>query len=166
MDSVIFDKIFLSKKKYFKNIQGQYCFINYLNDKLVIDFPPSEVLFDVDFSYPKPNVIIKLTPEVSNFIDTIDKKLASLTEGYQYCSLRKVAPVGKKYSDTLKLKIVQPEIQELLKKTKVNLKIHISGLWYDQYSCGPYFNIVSIDSIASEKKCLINVESDSDIEIN
>jgi hypothetical protein len=161
-----FDDITLSKRKYFKNVKGEYCFINYQNEKLIVDFPKSEVLFDVDFSYSKPNLIIKLKDDSLNtFIDSLDKKLASLCRN-EYCSLRKTAPVGKKYSDTLKLKILDSgDISTILRRTNVNLKVHISGMWFDEYSCGPYLNIIGLGVVPFEKKCLITNDSDSEIDI-
>ena len=54
------------------------------------------------------------------------------------------------------------EGESLLKGTKVNLSVHISGMWFSESSYGPYFNVIGIDVINVPKKEFIFLDDSDD----
>jgi hypothetical protein len=155
------ETITLSKRRDFKNIKGQFCYINTRENKLYIDLQGCQVLYDVDTSYTKPNLILILSKEASKIIEELDSKLESLIKNKTYVSLRKVA-TNKKFSDTIKLKLLDPP-KELLRKTKISVHVHVSGMWFDEHSAGPYMSVESYT--IPVKECAIVPDSDSEIDI-
>ena len=176
MDQINFDHVTISKAKPFKNINGKYCFINYQNDKLLIDLPVSTVTFDVNLNFDKPNLFINLTnSEVISFNENLKDKLVKLvynagiyTYSHEvltdfYVNPHKVVQSKKKFTDTLKLKLAAPV--ELSRGNQIIGTIHISGMWFSENSFGPYFNITDIEVINTPIKSLFLEESDSEIEV-
>ena len=160
------------------------CYINYSvpkDNKLIIALPVSTVAFDVDFSYNRPNISINLVDQelidfnshLKNFIIESVYKNSKKIYGAQktmealselYCNPHKSAPVGKKYTDLMQLKINKnslPELNFLNKKSKVALTVHISGLWFSEKSFGPYINVIGIEA-PEIKKCDF-VDSDTEL---
>ena len=87
------------------------------------------------------------------------KTIETLTDCY--CNPHKITQVNTVYTDLLKMKI-NCEGESLLKGTKVNLSVHISGMWFSESSYGPYFNVIGIDVINVPKKELIFLDDSDD----
>jgi len=165
MDLIQFDHIVLSKLHPFKNIDGQYCFINY-QDKLIINIPETEIVYDSNGSYVllaiKGNAFFKFMDQLKEtLINQVYEKhiysnISPQTLSEFYVSPHKISKNGKNI-----LKCKCSEIFE--KNTKINAKIHVSGMWFSKTSFGPYFLIHELEKIPNV--CLIE-DSYSDTEIN
>jgi hypothetical protein len=165
MDLIQFDHITLSKLHPFKNIEGDYCFINY-QDKLIINIPETEVVYDSNGSYVllsiKGTTIFTFMEQLKETLinQVYEKHIYSNTPVKTlfefYVSPHKISKNGKNI-----LKCKCSEIFE--KNTKINAKIHVSGMWFSKTSFGPYFLIHHVEKIPNV--CLIT-DSDSDTEIN
>jgi hypothetical protein len=177
MESIEFDHISLSKKCPFKNISGYYCFINYYDSRLIIDLPESNVVFDVNTTYTKPNLFIELNNKdllyFNEKLKTTLLKLVYETGMYQlsidqldgyYVNPYKNIQFKKKYIDSLKIKMAIP--QEIYRGNKIKGKLHISGMWFGENSFGPYMNLSDIEVINKKVIPLFLEESDSELELN
>ena len=157
------DNLRLSKLYPFKNIDGKYCFIN---GDLYLDIPETEVIYDSNGS----SILLHLPESVIPFLQNVKESLIGLVyEKYIFgntsldcLSEFYVSPHKKSKNGKNMLKCKCKTVFE--KKTKVNVKIHISGMWFGEKSFGPYFVVEKIEQ--RTPKCLINTDSDSDSEIN
>jgi len=176
MNQINFEHITISKPKPFKNINGKYCFINYQNDKLLIDLPVSTVTFDVNLKFDKPNLFINLAnPMLMSFNESLKKTLVQLvynagiyTYTHEiltdfYVNPHKVVHSKKKFSDTLKLKLAAPV--ELCRGNQIKGTVHVSGMWFSENSFGPYLNITDVEVVNTPIKSFFIEESDSEIEM-
>ena len=171
LKNIKFSKIF----NYNKN-DGKFCYVNDDKQNMIVSLPTSKVTFDVDYNYNRPNLIINLTD--SNLIEFINvfNKLAiehvyrnsREIYGFQkshesleefYCNPHKKCLAKKNFTDTLKLKLLNKKINPLMRNTKVDIILHISGLWFSSDSFGPYFDIMDITLIELPFKKKINVYS-------
>jgi hypothetical protein len=164
----------ISKLRKFKNIEGNYAFIN---QPLKTTFT-SDVVFDVKFNELKPVLMVNLTNQIENYITEL--KEAVISEVYKkkiyqmskeeltdfFVSPIKTVKKGKKLVSVLKLKITDPEINNLPRKTKVNLEVTVSSLWFNDTSFGVYLNVEKVNVINEPKKCLLVDTSDTESEIN
>ena len=160
MDNLEF--ITFSKVYNYKNVDGKFCYINLNNDYFYVNLPTSKVIFDVDYSYNKPTLVISLTDKnLIEFIDNfkkividfvyhnckqifgVQKSLSALEEFY--CS--PVKKSLKHFADTLKLKLLNKKINPLMRNTKIDITLHISGLWFNSDSFGPYFDVMDLTLI-------------------
>jgi hypothetical protein len=157
----------LSKLYPFKNTDGKYCFINYNKNETV-----NINLKNVEVAYDSNGIVLLLIfsgTETFSFMENLKKSLVS--EVYEkhiysntpvetlsefYVSPHKISKNGK---DILKCKFAGI----FDKGTKVNVNIHISGMWFSKTSFGPYFLIKEIEKVPNV--CLIQ-DSDSESEIN
>jgi hypothetical protein len=167
MDLINFEHIVLSKLHPFKNTDGRYCFVNYnKNESVNISLKNVEVAYDSNGTIL---LLILTGTEVFTFMNELKESLISqvyekhiysntpIESLYEfYVSPHKISKNGK---DLLKCKC--SEIFD--KATKVNVNIHISGMWFSKTSFGPYFLIKQIEKVPNV--CLIT-DSDSDTEIN
>ena len=175
MENILFDQIRISKIHNFKVNKGKYCFVNYPN-KLIVDISGT-IAFDVDYSYNRPNIFININKDTLDFVNDVKtslvknvhmsvkdifgtyKTIETLTDCY--CNPHKITQVNTVYTDLLKMKI-NCEGESLLKGTKVNLSVHISGMWFSESSYGPYFNVIGIDVINVPKKEFIFLDDSDD----
>jgi hypothetical protein len=180
MENIDFEKITISKAYNFKNINGKYCHINYLDNYLEFDLNAA-VAFNVNFNYPKPNLFIYLNKNTTTFNKNIKDTLVKLVEAESrtifgknldstvlsefYCDPHKNIQKGKKFLDVLKLKINCAGINELFRNTRVNLKVHISGMWFSENSFGPYLNVTEIEVLENLHKSLFIEEPESEIDL-
>ena len=162
-----FNKLTISKCTPFKNINGKYCFINYDGGKLIVKLPVlSTVLFDINLNYPKPNLFINLTnPQLIGFNELLKNALIThvfehkiyghtpmeILDGY-YVNPHKMIQSKKKIADTLKLKLGKS--MSLSRGDQINGSIHISGMWFNENSFGPYFNIDTVEVVDGPVKSL------------
>jgi len=176
MDSVNFDQIRISKVHNFKVNKGKYCFINYPN-KLIVDVSGT-IAFDVDYSYNRPNIFININKETLDFVNDIKtslvknvhmsvkdifgtyKTIETLTDCY--CNPHKITQINTVYTDLLKMKINCETTENLSKGTKVNVSVHISGMWFGESSYGPYFNIIAINAVEVPKKEFMFLDDSDD----
>jgi hypothetical protein len=161
----------ISKLRNFKNIEGSYAFVN---PEISTEFNGITV-FDVKFNELKPVMMLTLNKQIEDFLEQL--KSSVIDEVYHRriynCSKEElhgyfVNPIktvkqGKKLTESVKLKITDPDIKKLSKKTNVKCDIVISSLWFNETSFGVYLNANKIT--IPEKKCLI-VDSDCESEIN
>jgi len=156
--------IVFSKVYNYKNVDGKFCYINLINDYYVINLPTSKVIFDVDYSCNKPTLVISLTDKkLIEFIDEfkktvinhvyhnckqifgVQKSLSALEEFY--CNPVKKSLTKKYFADTLKLKLLNQKINPLMRNTKIDIVLHISGIWFSNDSFGPYFDVMDLTLI-------------------
>lgn len=161
----------LSKPRNFKNIDGSYAFVN---PPITINFE-STVLFDVKFNENKPVLFINNTKTIDDQLETIKNNVINEVSKNRFYNFSKetlkdyyVNPVkkvkkGKKLIESVKLKISDPEINSLFKKTKVNLEVSVSSIWLNERSFGIYLNVVKVNTF--ENKCLL-LDSDCESEID
>ncbi len=161
----------ISKLRNFKNIQGSYAFVN---PEITTEFV-STVIFDVKFNELKPVMMLSLNKSIEDFLDELKKSL--IEEVYRRkiynCSKEdlngyfvdpvKTVKQGKKLAECVKMKITDPDIKKLSKKTNVKCGVSISSVWFNETSFGVYLNVTKVE--IPEKKCLI-VDSDCESEIN
>jgi hypothetical protein len=162
----------LSKPRNFKNIEGQYCFVN---DPLQFTFHGT-VVFDVDTNNPKPNIFIYNTKSVEEQLEKIKDSFINQVHSQRFFNVSKenlqeyyVNPIkkvkkGKKLVEAVKLKLATFK-EPILKKTKVCLEISISSIWMSIKAFGVYLNVVNVNIPENPKKCLL-LESDSESEID
>jgi len=187
MDSLDFNKISISKAYNFKNINGKYCHVNYneIPDNTgKLEFETTgTIAFDVNKSYPKPNLFIYINKDLEEFENSLKKRLTQLVSNNSnyiygeyldlsvcsdfYCSPHKTIQKGKKMLDVLKLKIISNENipPELSRNKVVKLKVHVSGMWFSENSFGPYFNVNEFEILEKEKKSYFLEDPDSEIDL-
>jgi hypothetical protein len=163
----------LGKPKNFKNISGSYA---YITPSCSFSFV-SNVLFDVNFNDTKPSIYVANNKIINETLDSLRNKLIDCIYDNRIYNVSKetlkeyyISPIkkvkkGKKLVESVKLKISDPEINVLCKKSKVELQVNVSSIWINEKSFGVYLNVTNVQ--IQEKKCLlVSVESDSDIELN
>ena len=157
------DSVRLSKLYPFKNIDGKYCFIN---GDLYLDLPETEVVYDSNGS----SIMLQLPEQTISFLENVKQVLVGLVyEKYIFGNISLdclsefyVSPHKKSKNGKNMVKCKCKTIFQ--RKTKVKVKIHISGMWFGEKSFGPYFTVDTIEPRPT--KCLISTEdSDSDSEI-
>ena len=102
---------------------------------------------------PYPSILL---PRASPCYKTIE----TLTDCY--CNPHKITQINTVYTDLLKMKINCETTENLSKGTKVNLSVHISGMWFGESSYGPYFNIIAINVIEVPKKEFMFLDDSDD----
>ena len=183
MESIDFSKVTISKPRNFQSNDGQFCFVNNDTSKLIVDIKGCKLAYNVDMSYAKPNMYFYSNQKLTNFNEQVKhviiKGVYSMglygnTLNVQqleemYCDPRKIKPVGKIFQDTIKCKLVNKTDIPLTKKSKVNITIHVVGVWISEYSFGPYYNVTDVEAHKDVHTCLIvenESDNESDIEIN
>jgi hypothetical protein len=177
METVTFSKVYS-----YKTNDGRFCYINGADKNVYITVPECTVVFDVDYSIHRPQLIINtkgtdIIPAIESLntqiIDHVSQniftKSRELTEQF-YCSPIKRSLVKRTFIDTLKTKICMTSQIPLPRGTKVSLKIHVSGLWFSADSYGPYLDVVELSVLEAYTPpkniyMFIDENSESEIEI-
>jgi hypothetical protein len=151
----------LSKPRKFKNIEGSYAFVN---PPLKVEFE-SETIFDTNVDSVKPIVMIKTNKKINEYITQLKENLETKVKDLSFVSPIKTIKRGKKLIEAVKMKLTDPEITNLPKKTKVQIEVTISSIWTDNYAFGVYLNITKVNVLNENKKCLM-LDTDTESEIN
>jgi hypothetical protein len=179
METVTFSKVYN-----YKTNDGRFCYINGVDKNVYLDVPECTVVFDVDYSTHRPQLVINTKgTDVLQAIESLNRQIIDhvfqniynttksreLIEQF-YCSPIKRSLVKRKYVDTLKTKLCMTSQIPLPRGTKVSLKIHVSGVWFSADSYGPYLDVVDMNVLEvftppKNVYMFVDEHSESEIEI-
>jgi len=185
LNNVEFENITFSKVNNFKTNDGKFCYLNCLNENLIVNFPETTVAFNVNMSFEKPKLLIHTNPQITSFNEKIKELITEYVYNnskhiYQtqksketlsefYCNPLKTFQIKSKFVDVLQLKMFC-ESPDLKYNTKVSLSVHVSGVWFSQQSFGPYYSVIGVNVLQSPpkkvKSFLFIEEPESETEIN
>ena len=156
LKNIVFSKIYD-----YKSNDGKFCYVNENEKNFIINLPTSKVIFDVDYTFNRPTLTIGLVDagliefidafgkEVINYVYQNSKKIYNTQKSLNsleefYCSPHKKSLAKKNYTDTLKMKLLNQKINPLSRNTKIDIVLHISGIWFSNDSFGPYFDVMDL----------------------
>ena len=177
METVTFSKVYN-----YKTNDGRFCYINGVDKNVYITVPECTVVFDVDYSAHRPQLVITtkgtdIIPAIESLntqiIDHVSQNIFTKSRDIVkelYCSPIKRSLVKRKYVDTLKTKVCTTSQIPLPRGTKVSLKIHVSGVWFSADSYGPYLDVVDMNVLEvftppKNVYMFVDEHSESEIEI-